>query len=286
MKAQNTHIKSHFSLNCRGTLISLAQPKVMGILNTTPDSFYDGGKYTTIETAISRAEQILTEGAAIIDVGGYSSRPGAGVVSDEEELRRVVPVIEKIIEKFPEAIISIDTFRAKIAEEAINAGASIVNDISAGDDDPEMINTVAKYKVPFIAMHKKGTPENMQKNPEYEDVTVEVLDYFIKKKKELLQKGILDIVVDPGFGFGKTTTHNYELLNNISAFKMLECPIMVGISRKKMIYDILKIQKNEALNGTTVLNTFALLNGADILRVHDVKQTVEAVKLIVSCNLI
>lgn len=286
MKAQNIHIKNHFSLNCKGNLISLAQPVVMGILNTTPDSFFDGGKYTTLESALKRAEQIIAEGGTIIDVGGYSSRPGAGVVSIDEELNRVIPVIEAISDKFNGIVISIDTFRAKVADEAIAAGASIINDISAGDDDPDMISTAAKHSVPFVAMHKKGTPQNMQQNPQYDDVTVEILDYFIKKKKKLLEAGITDIVIDPGFGFGKTTTHNFELLNNISAFKMLECPIMVGISRKKLIYETLKISKEEALNGTTILNTFSLLNGADILRVHDVKQASEAVKLIVSCNLI
>ncbi|MCC6722088.1 MAG: dihydropteroate synthase [Bacteroidia bacterium] len=280
MKGQNTQIKNHFSLNCKGKLISLNKPLVMGILNTTPDSFYDGGKYTNIDTAIARVEQILSEGGSIVDIGGYSSRPGAGIVSIDEEIKRVVPVIKKIIEKFPETIISIDTFRAKVALEAINAGATIINDISAGDDDPDMITLASNQKVPYIAMHKKGTPQNMQLNPKYEDVTVEVLDYFINKKKVLQNAGIIDIIVDPGFGFGKTTNHNFELLNNISAFKMLECPIMVGVSRKKLIYDTLKISKEESLNGTSVLNTFALINGADILRVHDVKPAVEVIKLI------
>lgn len=280
MKGQNTQIKNHFSLNCKGKLLSLNKPLVMGILNTTPDSFYDGGKYTTIDTAIARVEQILSEGGSIVDIGGYSSRPGAGIVSIDEEIKRVVPIIKKIIEKFPETIISIDTFRAKVALEAINAGATIINDISAGDDDPDMITLASNQKVPYIAMHKKGTPQNMQLNPKYEDVTVEVLDYFINKKKVLQNAGIIDIIVDPGFGFGKTTDNNFELLNNISAFKMLECPIMVGVSRKKLIYDTLKISKEESLNGTSVLNTFALLNGADILRVHDVKPAVEVIKLI------
>lgn len=280
MKGQNTQIKNHFSLNCKGKLISLNKPLVMGILNTTPDSFYDGGKYTNIDTAIARVEQILSEGGSIVDIGGYSSRPGAGIVSIDEEIKRVVPVIKKIIEKFPETIISIDTFRAKVALEAINAGATIINDISAGDDDPDMITLASNQKVPYIAMHKKGTPQNMQLNPKYEDVTVEVLDYFINKKKVLQNAGIIDIIVDPGFGFGKTTNHNFELLNNISAFKMLECPIMVGVSRKTLIYDTLKISKEESLNGTSVLNTFALINGADILRVHDVKPAVEVIKLI------
>ncbi|NUM31259.1 MAG: dihydropteroate synthase [Bacteroidetes bacterium] len=286
MKAQNIHIKNHFSLNCKGRLLSLNQPVVMGILNTTPDSFFDGGKYTNIQSALKRAEIIINDGGKIIDIGGYSSRPGAALVSVDEELRRTVPVIEAIVKQIPDAIISIDTFRAKVANEAIAAGASMINDISAGDDDPQMIETASMHDVPFVAMHKKGKPQNMQHNPQYDDVTVEILDYFIKKKKQLKEAGLTDIIIDPGFGFGKTTAHNFELLNNISAFKMLECPIMVGVSRKKLIYESLKTSKEESLNGTTVLNTFSLLNGADLLRVHDVKQAVEAVNLIVNCNLI
>ncbi len=279
----NNPIKQkHFSINCKGILLSLSQPVVMGILNITPDSFFDGGKYNSIDSALFQAEKMINEGASIIDIGGYSSRPGAGKIESDEELIRVIPVIEKIHSSFPEAILSIDTFKAKVALESINAGASIVNDISAGDDDPEMVSTVAKLSVPYIAMHKKGTPQNMHLNPNYDDVTVEVLDYFIKKIPLFRNAGIIDIIIDPGFGFGKNLEHNYTLLKNITAFKMLDCPIMAGMSRKRMINEVLNISSKDALNGTTVVNTIALMNGVNILRVHDVKEAVEAVKIMLN----
>lgn len=285
MIANNPLTPKHFSINCRGTLLSLETPVVMGILNVTPDSFFDGGKYNSNDACISQAEKMLNEGAAIIDIGGYSSRPGADFISPDEELKRVIPVIEKIHKYFPEAILSIDTFRANVALEAVNAGASIVNDISAGDDDPEMLTTVANLQVPYIAMHKKGTPQTMQLNPEYDDVTTDILDYFIKKIELFRKAGIIDIIIDPGFGFGKNLNHNYSLLKNLSAFRMLDCPIMAGMSRKRMINEVLNISSKDALNGTTVVNTIALMNGANILRVHDVKEAVEAVKIIMSYKL-
>ena len=252
----------------------------MGILNTTPDSFYDGGKFNSIEHALYQTEKMLNNGALIIDIGGYSSRPGAETVDIEEELNRVIPVIEKIHKNFPNAILSIDTFRAKVAKNAIDAGASIVNDISAGDDDPEMIATVGSLGVPYIAMHKQGTPKTMQQNPNYSNVTTEVLDYFIKKIPLYRAAGINDVIIDPGFGFGKNLEHNYSLLKNLAAFKMLDYSILVGVSRKRMINEVLNISEKDALNGTTVINTIALMNGANILRVHDVKEAVEAMKIV------
>ncbi|MFM9945928.1 MAG: dihydropteroate synthase [Bacteroidia bacterium] len=282
MIAHNSLNSKLFSINCKGTLLSLQTPVVIGILNTTPDSFFDGGKYNTEDSALFHAEKMLNEGAVILDIGGYSSRPGAIDISVDEELKRVISIIERISLTFPQAIISIDTFRAKVAMDAINAGASIVNDISAGDDDALMIETVAKLGVPYIAMHKKGTPQTMQLNPAYNDVTVEVLDYFIKKIPLLRQAGIVDIIIDPGFGFGKNLEHNYNLLKNLLALKILNCPILAGMSRKRMINEVLNISAKDALNGTTVVNTIALMNGANILRVHDVKEAVEAVKIIMS----
>jgi dihydropteroate synthase len=280
MQSHNPLTPQHFSINCKGTLFSLKIPVVMGILNTTPDSFYDGGKFNSIEHALYQTEKMLNNGALIIDIGGYSSRPGAETVDIEEELNRVIPVIEKIHKNFPNAILSIDTFRAKVAKNAIDAGASIVNDISAGDDDPEMIATVVSLGVPYIAMHKQGTPKTMQQNPNYSNVTTEVLDYFIKKIPLYRAAGINDVIIDPGFGFGKNLEHNYSLLKNLAAFKMLDYPILVGVSRKRMINEVLNISAKDALNGTTVINTIALMNGANILRVHDVKEAAEAVKLL------
>jgi len=280
MIAHNPFSKQQFSINCKGTLLSLQPALVMGILNITPDSFYDGGKFNSKHSILKQTEKMLSEGAAIIDIGGYSSRPGALEISENEELLRVMPTIENIIQQFPEAIISIDTFRSKVALRAIESGASLVNDISAGDDDPEMLNTVAGLKVPYIAMHKKGNPQTMQQNPTYQDVTVDVLDYFIKKVKQIKDAGIKDFIIDPGFGFGKTMEHNYNLLKNLEAFKMLDCPILIGVSRKGMIKNLLNISSDEALNGTTVLNAIALMKGVHILRVHDVKEAVQAVKLV------
>ena len=285
MIAHNPLTSKYFSINCKGKLLSLKTPVVFGILNTTPDSFFDGGKYNSIDFALKQTEKMLNEGASIIDFGGFSSRPGADSIELQEELDRVIPIIEKVSKTFENIIISIDTFRAKVALDAVNAGASIVNDISAGDDDPNMITTIAALGVPYIAMHKQGNSKTMQLNPKYNDVTTDVLDYFIKKIQLLRQAGIKDVIIDPGFGFGKNRQHNYSLLKNLAAFKMLDCPILAGMSRKRMINEVLNISSIDALNGTTVVNTIALLNGANILRVHDVKEAVEAVKIVMNVEL-
>ncbi|PCJ66582.1 MAG: dihydropteroate synthase [Bacteroidetes bacterium] len=266
------------SINIKGTLMDLSTPKVMGILNVTPDSFSDGGKYTDLDSAIMQAEKMVKEGVNILDVGGYSSRPGADEVSVEEELERVVPVIEKLHDVC-DLPISIDTFRSKVARAAVDAGANIVNDISAGEDDELMITTVAELKVPYIAMHKQGVPLTMQDNPEYDNVLKNVFEYLLAKKEECLNAGIVDLIIDPGFGFGKTIEHNYELLRNLNHFQLLGIPILVGLSRKSMIYKVLDSSAEEALNGTSFLHAYALQGGASILRVHDVKEAVECVKL-------
>jgi len=251
----------------------------MGILNTTNDSFFDGGKYHTIDEALHRVDTMLKEGADMIDVGGQSSRPGAEMIGLEEEIQRTVPFIEAIHKRFPDNIISIDTFQSEVARKSVWAGASIINDISAGEDDDKMLKTVAELQVPYIAMHKQGKPVNMQLNPQYVDVSGEIYDY-LKQKTELYQSmGISDVILDPGFGFGKTVEHNYKLMKDLSVFHRLNCPILVGVSRKSMICKLLRVDPKDALNGSTVLHTVALLQGAHILRVHDVKEAVEAVKI-------
>ncbi len=269
----------HITLNCRGQLISLEDPIIMGILNVTPDSFFDGGKYQKVTSILRQAEKMLIEGATIIDIGGMSSRPGAAIIDTAEELKRVIAPISAIHKEFPKAIISIDTIRSEVAKAAVEAGASIINDISAGKLDDELYQTVADLKVPYILMHMQGKPENMQKQPEYSDITLEVLDFFIKEVGKLRALGVKDIILDPGFGFGKTVVHNYQLLNKIPTFQILDLPILAGISRKSMIHKFLGITPKTALNGTTALNMVALQRGAKILRVHDVKEAVETVKL-------
>lgn len=251
----------------------------MGILNATPDSFYDGGVNNTIENALARAEVILSQGGDIIDIGAASTRPGAPEISTDEELQRLIPVVEAIVAKFPEAILSIDTYRASVAEAAINAGAHIINDISGGSMDADMFNTVAKLKVPYVLMHIQGTPQTMQQNPEYTNVVSEVLLSLSKKVNELKLLGMTDIIIDPGFGFGKTTEHNYQLLSGLVQLQLLGYPVLAGVSRKGMINKVLETTPAEALNGTTVANTLALENGASILRVHDVKEAVEAITI-------
>ena len=268
-----------FTLNCKGKLLVIDKPLVMGIINITSDSFYEGSRSQTVESILSQATKMIGEGADIIDIGGQSTRPGSERISVKEELQRVLSAIETILKNFPETIISVDTYQAIVAEECVRSGAAIINDISAGNMDSEMISTVAKLKVPYICMHMKGTPENMQQQPTYENITKEVLDFFIQKTDECRRAGINDVIIDPGFGFGKTISHNFTLLKELSAFKMLEKPIMAGLSRKSTIYKTLGINTNEALNGTTVLNTLALQNGANILRVHDVKEAKEVIKL-------
>ncbi|TXI31932.1 MAG: dihydropteroate synthase [Niabella sp.] len=268
-----------FTLNCKGKLLVIKDPIVMGILNINNDSFYSGSRLTSDLQLLSAAEKMIVSGASILDVGGQSSRPGSERISSDLELFRVLPAIELIIKNFPDIIISIDTYQARVAREAINAGASIINDISGGEMDEELINTVAELQVPYILMHMKGTPQTMQQNPKYENLIVEIMDYFTQKISILRSKGVKDIIVDPGFGFGKTIVHNFQLLKNLSYFKMLECPILLGVSRKASIYKTLQIDAEDALNGTTVLNTIGLLNGANILRVHDVREAKEAIQL-------
>lgn len=261
-------------------MLTLDTPKIMGILNVTPDSFHDGGRFTHVDNAVLQAGKMLEQGANIIDVGGYSTRPGADDIPVDEELNRTIPVIEGLVKEYPGAIISIDTFRAKVAEAAIQAGAAIINDISAGDDDAEMIPLVARLNVPYIIMHKQGTPKTMQVSPQYTDVVQEVLQYMAGKVALLRSLHVHDIIADPGFGFGKTTEHNYRLLKQLEAFKILDVPLLAGVSRKRMVNQVLGIKAAEALNGTTVVNTLALLNGANILRVHDVKEAAEAAKVV------
>jgi dihydropteroate synthase len=268
------------TINCNQNLVDLSSPKVMGILNITPDSFFDGGKYKNETEILSQVEKMLFEGATFIDVGAYSSKPGATHISENEELQRIVPVIKLLIKNFPDIIISVDTFRSSVARETINAGAAIINDISGGNVDEKMFETVADLKVPYILMHMLGTPQNMQLNPVYKDVTQEIISFFAEQIFKLHQLKLNDIIIDVGFGFGKTNNHNFEILKNLSLFKSLDAPILAGISRKSMLYKTLDISAQEALNATTSANTIALLNGASILRVHDVKEAVEAVKIV------
>lgn len=268
------------TINCKGTLVDLTKPKVMGILNVTPDSFFDGGKYKNERDILVQAEKMLNEEATFIDVGAYSSRPGAKHISEEEELQRMLPVVELLIKNFPEIIISIDSFRSRVVEESVNAGAAIINDISGGMMDEQMFKTVAKLQVPYIMMHMKGTPQNMQQNPQYENVVTEVISFFAEQLFKLRKLKVNDVIIDVGFGFGKTLDQNYKLLKKLSLFKSLDAPILTGVSRKSMLYKLLGVTPKEALNATTVANTVALLNGTHILRVHDVKEAVEAVKVV------
>ena len=269
-----------FTLNCKGRLLVVDKPMVMGILNITPDSFYAGSRVEGIDAVLKQAGKMLDDGADILDVGGQSSRPGSERVSVEKELNRLMPALEAIAGKFPGAFISIDTYFSKVAREAVAAGASMVNDISAGTMDAEMIPSVASLQVPYILMHMKGEPGTMQHKPEYDDVTKEILDFFIFKSAGLKKAGIHDIIIDPGFGFGKTIDQNFRLLKNLDLLKTMELPVLAGISRKSSIYKTLGVSADESLNGTTVMNTIALLNGASILRVHDVKEAKEAIKIL------
>jgi dihydropteroate synthase len=268
------------TINCKGTLIDLSRPKVMGILNSTPDSFYDGGVLKTDADLLGQAEKMLNNGATFLDIGGYSSRPGATDIPEAEEVKRVIPAIEIILKNFPEALISIDTFRSKVAKKAIESGAALVNDISAGMLDEAMLPTVAQLQVPFVMMHMRGNPQTMQSLTDYENVTLDVLHYFSERIAAARTLGINDIIADPGFGFAKTIPQNFELLSKLELFKNLNIPILIGISRKGMIHKTLDITPEEALNGTTALNSIALLKGASILRVHDVKEAVECVNLL------
>ncbi len=269
-----------FTLNCKGKLFIINGPVVMGIINVTPDSFYSGSRKPNADEALRQAEQMINEGAALLDIGGQSTRPGSEQIGESNETQRILPVIEAIHKKFPEIFISVDTYHTSVARQAVAAGACLVNDISGGNFDAAMLSTVAKLQVPYICMHIKGMPETMQQKSVYENVTKEILDYFIKKTEACRLAGIHDVIIDPGFGFGKTITHNFELLRNLPVFKMLEKPLLLGISRKSTVYKTLGIAAEDALNGSTVLHTIGLLNGANILRVHDVKEAVETIKLV------
>ncbi|PRX41964.1 dihydropteroate synthase [Salegentibacter salegens] len=267
------------TINCKGELIDLSTPKVMGIINTTPNSFYAESRKTSETDILKQVEQMLMDGAKFIDIGGYSTPPGAPKVEETEELKRVLPAVENILKHFPETLISVDTFRAKVAEKSIEAGAAIINDISAGNLDPEMMKTVAEYQVPYIMMHMRGTPQTMKDLNQYDDLLQDILFYFSEKISEARALGINDLIVDPGFGFAKNIQQNFELLSKMELFKTLELPILAGLSRKSLIYKTLNTSPQEALNGTTFLNSIALSKRASILRVHDVKEAVECTKL-------
>lgn len=269
-----------FTLNCKGKLIIIDKPLVMGILNVNNDSFYAGSRFQNLDAINNKVDRMIEEGADIIDIGGQSTRPGSERISAGEELKRVMPVFEMLSKKHNETLFSIDTYDSAIAKEAVLAGASIVNDISAGEMDKKMLETVATLGVPFIAMHMKGVPETMHQSIQHENIVTDVLDFFISKISQCRDAGIADIIIDPGFGFGKTIAHNFQILKSLEIFKMLGKPVMTGISRKSTIYKTLEINADDALNGTTVMNTIALLNGANILRVHDVKEAREAVILL------
>lgn len=277
--AQNKVIPSKRLINCRGRLVNLSTPRVMGIVNLTPDSFFDGGKLGDMDSILHLAEKYLNEGATFLDLGAVSTRPKAADVSQDEELQRLMPALEAVRTAFPEAVISVDTFRSNVAREAVQAGADIINDISGGTLDEHMFDTVAALQVPYVLMHMQGTPQTMQADPVYGDVVREVLDSLIGRAYALRQRGLHDIIIDPGFGFGKTLEHNFALLRNLDQFCKTGYPILAGISRKSMVNRVLGTKPENALNGTTVLNTIALLKGVSILRVHDVKEAVEAVKL-------
>ncbi|HJN54208.1 MAG TPA: dihydropteroate synthase [Flavobacteriaceae bacterium] len=272
------------TINCAGKLVDLSTPKIMGILNVTPDSFYDGGVHSSDKKILNHVEKMLKDGAFFIDIGGYSSRPNGKNIDENEELNRVVPALELVNNNFPETIISIDTFRSKVAETCLNSGASIINDISAGEMDKKMMKIVGKHNVPYIMMHMKGNPQNMINKTSYDDMIKEIVKYFSKKINQAVSFKINDLIIDPGFGFAKDLKQNYDLLGNMDLLKILNKPIMVGISRKSMIYQSLKTNAKESLNGTTVLNTISLIKGASILRVHDVKEANECVKLICALN--
>ncbi len=282
--AKDTSFRKKVTLNASGKLIDLSKPKVMGIINLTPDSFYEESRKQGIGDALQQAQKMLNDGADFLDIGAYSTRPGADDISIQEETDRLMPVVEALISHFPDAVLSIDTFRSKIAETAVKAGAHIINDISGGQLDEDMFATVARLQVPYILMHTKGTPKTMNQLAQYEDVFAEVFDYFAAKYHQLKLLGIHDVIIDPGFGFAKKPEHGYALMDRLQDFDMLGLPILVGISRKKMIYNQLGVTAEEALNGTTALNTIALTKGANILRVHDVKEAVEAVKIWEMCR--
>ncbi len=272
-------INQYQTINCGGRLLDLSDPIVMGILNITPDSFFDGSKYEKEDKSLAQVQKMLSEGASLIDVGGMSSRPGAEIISPQEELDRVLPVVESIKKHFPEAIISVDTWRWKVASQAVNSGATLINDISAGSLDQELWPNLASLNVPYILMHMQGDPKTMQSNPSYENVSLEIMDALSSGVTKLRSLGVKDIIVDPGLGFGKTIQHNFQILKDLKEFRILGCPVLVGLSRKSMIHKLLNVLPSEALNGTTASHIFALQNGANILRVHDVKEAKECIQI-------
>jgi dihydropteroate synthase len=276
---QNTAFSTNKTLNVNGRIVDLTTPVIMAILNVTPDSFYDGGKNCDEKSILRRAEEAVTNGAMFIDIGGYSSRPGAENISEQEELNRILPALRLIAPRFPELLISVDTFRSQVARAAVEHGAAIINDISGGTLDTGMFDTVASLKVPYILMHMKGNPQTMMKEAQYENVVKELLNFFQKKVYDLALVGINDVIIDPGFGFAKTREHNFDILSKLDLLRMVGKPVMAGLSRKSLVWKTLDIQPADALNGTTVLNTVALLKGASILRVHDVKEAREAIIL-------
>jgi len=282
--AKDTFFHKKVTLNTGGKLIDLTQPKVMGIINLTPDSFFAGSRKQDIDSILQQAGKMLADGATFLDLGAYSSRPGAADISAQQEMDRLLPAVEAIVAAYPDAVLSIDTFRSSVAEAAINAGAHIINDISGGELDSGMFATVAKLQVPYILMHMKGTPQNMVQQAEYGNVFDEVFDYFVAKYHLLKQLGVKDVIIDPGFGFAKKAEHSYTLMKRLQDFNALQLPVLVGVSRKRMIYNELGVTAGEALNGTTALNIIALTKGANILRVHDVKEAVEAVKIWELCR--
>ena len=277
---KNKNLNTPITIDCNSKLLDLSTPAIMGILNLTDDSFYDGGQHNSIKKALLQTEKMLDDGAKIIDIGAYSSRPKAKHISHDEEWQRLEKTLQIINKEFPQAILSVDTFRSEIARRSIDNGADIINDISAGNLDPQMFDTVADLNVTYIMMHMQGTPQTMQDNPHYNCIEKEVVNYFLNKVKTLQQKGLSKIIIDPGFGFGKTLEHNYQLLNNLEELHTLELPLLVGVSRKSMVYKVLETDAKNSLNGTTAIHTLCLSKGASILRVHDVKEAVECVKLI------
>ena len=276
----NKFLKRKNTINLNGRLIDLSKPVVMGILNVTPDSFFDGGKYKTVKKVVKRAEEILEQGGTIIDIGAVSTQPGSEGISTKDEIERLLPAVKAVKKEFPQAFVSIDTYRSWVALKVIEeCGPCIVNDVSGGNFDANMFDTIGKLGVPYILMHMLGTPIKMQENPVYEDIIRDISLFFTDRVKRLNKAGVKDVIIDPGFGFGKTLAQNYELLNRLDSFKVFQLPVMVGVSRKSMIFKLLGTKPDDALNGTSVVNTLALIGGADLLRVHDVREAVEAVRI-------
>lgn len=277
----NKFLKRKNTVTLDGKILDLSRPVVMGILNVTPDSFFDGGKYKTEKKVLKRAEDILEQGGSVIDIGALSTQPGSEGISTKDEIDRLLPAVKAVRKTFPEAFVSIDTYRSWVAHKVIeDCGPCMVNDVSGGNFDPAMFDTVGKLGVPYVLMHMQGTPQKMQENPVYEDIIRDISLFFTDCVKKLYKAGVKDVIIDPGFGFGKTLEHNYELLNRLDSFKVFQLPVLVGVSRKSMIHKLLKNNPEEALNGTSVANTLALLGGADILRVHDVKEAAEAIRVV------